>query len=167
MFSPSLNYCTYAISIGAYGAHHSKGNDMVFKYIISIIAEFNMTTTAIDSKMAALFDGNSSTCENIQSIVTKRSDFKVTKLNNVMGTILFDIMVPGLNSCPNYGFLFVLVENEQCDFVRSCNVTHDLATSHSSCIVSCTCEDDCDIVVMIPILITHVVGSMCEIMLLS
>ena len=62
--------------------------------------------------------------------------------------------------------MYVLITNESCNFVRSCNVLHNLATSHNSCIIQCPCEDDCDIVVVIYSLTTYVVGLIYEIMLL-
>ena len=124
-----------------------------------------MTTVAVNSKMVALFDGNSSSCENIQDIVNMRWDLKVTKLNNVMGTVAFDIMVRGLNSCSNYKFLYVRVKNDPCRYVRSCNVTHNLATSHNSCIVNCPCEDDCDILAFLYSSGAEMGGAVCEIKL--
>ena len=115
--------------------------------------------------MAALFDGNSSTCESIQNIVRSESTVQLTKLNNVMGTVTFDIMVRGLNSYSNYEFVYVLVKNDPCDFVRSCNVTHNLATSHNSCIVNCPCEDNCHILNFLYSSNTEISGTVCEIKL--
>ena len=138
---------------------------MQYSFLFYIV-EFNMTTVAIDSKMAALFDGNNDTCEDIQDIVTKRSDLKLTKLNNVVGTVAFDVKVQGLNSCSSYGFVYALVKNDSCDFVRSCNVTHDLATSHNSCIVNCPCEENCFILAFLYSSSNNASGIVCEIKLL-
>ena len=134
---------------------------MQYSFLFYIV-EFNMTTVAIDSKMAALFDGNSSSCENIQDIVTKRSDLKLTKLNNDIRTVAFDVKVQGLNSCSNYEFLYVLVKNYPCNFVRSCNVT----TSPNSCIVNCPCEDNCHILAFLYGSSNDASGMVCEIKLL-
>ena len=133
--------------------------------VIFYIAEFNMTAVDVDSKMVALFDENSSTCENIQDIVRSQSTVQLRKLN-VMGTATFDVMVRGLALCSNYNFLYVLVKNEPCDFVRSCNVTHDLATSHNICVVNCPCEDNCDILADFFSSSNQMSGTVCEIKLL-
>ena len=73
--------------------------------------------------------------------------------------MVFDVKVQGMNSCLDYDFIHVIHKGISCDFVRPCNVLHDLATSHNSCIVNCPGEDNCHIVVMIHSLMTNVVGS--------
>ena len=57
-----------------------------------------MSTMDVDSKMTALFDGDSETCNNIQDIITIRSYLKVSKLNINSGSLTFDIKILGLNS---------------------------------------------------------------------
>ena len=127
---------------------------------------FNMTMVGTPANMAAIFDGNGDSCSNISEIIGYRSYIKTNRIDSIPGNVAFDVKVQGLNSCFDYEFLYVLVKNDSCDFVRSCNVTHNLATSHNSCIIQCPCEDNCDIVVVIYSLMTSVVGSVCEIMLL-
>ena len=128
---------------------------------------FNMTMVDTSTNMAAIFDGNDNSCSNIDEVIASPSYLKTNKINTSLGNVVFDVKVHGVTSCLNYEFLFVLVKNEPCDFVRSCNVTHDLATSHNSCIINCPCDDNCDIVAMIYSIITNVVGSLCEIILLE
>ena len=125
-----------------------------------------MRLVDVQTNMAAMFDGNGDSCSNIDDIRAYISYIKTNKINTIPGNVVFDVKVQGVNSYLDYEFLYVLVKNEQCDFVRSCNVAHDLATSHNSCIVNCPCEDNCDIVVMIHSLITNVMALLCEIMLL-
>ena len=136
--------------------------------LISIcnLSVFNMTMVNIPTKMSDMFDGSSDSCINISDITSYRSYIKTSRVDNYSGNVIFDVKVHGVTSCLNYEFLFVLVKNELCDFVRSCNVTHDLATSNNSCIVHCPCEDNCDIVLVIYSLITYTVGSVCEMTLL-
>ena len=65
-----------------------------------------------------------------------------------------------------YEFLYLLVKNESCDYLTSCNVTHDLATSDNSCIVKCPCEENCDILAFIYSSSNDASGMVCEIKLL-
>ena len=62
--------------------------------------------------------------------------------------------------------MYVLVTNEPCNFVRFCNVTHYLATSHNSCIVNCSCEENCDILAFLYGSSNDASGMVCEIKLL-
>ena len=120
----------------------------------------------IPTNMVALFDGKVDSCTNIKDVLASRSYIKIDKNDTISGNVTFEVKVQGLNSCMDYEFLYVLVKNAPCDFVRSCNVIHDLAPSHNSCIIRCPCEDNCDIVVVIYSLSTNITGSVYEIMLL-
>ena len=126
----------------------------------------NMTMVDGPANMAAMFDGNGDSCTNNNDIIDSQSHLKSNMIDSNPGNVAFDVKVQGVNLCSDYEFLYALVKDEPCDFVRSCNVTHVLGTSHNSCIVNCHCEDNCDIVVIIHSLITTAVGSVCEIMLL-
>ena len=98
---------------------------------------FNMTMVDGPANMAAMFDGNRDSCTNINDIIDSQSHIKTNKIDNNPAHLAFDFKVQGVNSFSDYEFLYVLVKDEPCDFVRSCNVTHDLATSHNSCIMHC------------------------------
>ena len=126
-----------------------------------------MTLVDVDPKMAALFDGDSGTCNNTQEILDCISFLKISRLNGLNGTLTFDVKVLGLDSCLNYEFVYVVLNNGVCDYMKSCNVTHDLAVSHNSCIVSCPhCNDTCDMLVNLYNVSSEVRGSICEVNLL-
>ena len=127
------------------------------------ISEFNITIVDADSKIAALFDGNNTTCGNIQDILTIRSYLKVSKLNNISGSLTFDIQFLGLRSCLDYELIYIVFNGDSCNYVKSCNVTHDLA-ARNRCIVSCShCYDTCDVVVSLYSLTNNINGSVCEV----
>ena len=125
---------------------HSERYDNFILIYISNLVVFNMTMVDIPTKMSDMFDGDADFSINISDTMSYRSYIKASRIDNYSGNVIFDVKVQGVNSCLDYEFLFVLVKNGSCDFVRSCNVLHNLATSHKSCIVHCPCEDDCDTV---------------------
>ena len=126
-----------------------------------------MTTVDVDPKMAALFDGDIGTCNNTQEILGRISFLKVSKLKGLDGNLTFDVKVLGLDSCLNYEFVYVLFNDGTCDYMKSCNVTYDLARSQNSCIVSCHhCSDTCNMLVNLYNVSSEAGVSICEINLL-
>ena len=124
-----------------------------------------MTVVDVDSKMATCLMETVELGNNTQEILTKRAYLEVSKLN-ISGTHRFDVKVLGFDSCSDYEFLYVVLNNGSCDYVISCIITHDLAESHTSCVVSYPCDGNCGVVVNLYNVTNGTTGSVCEVKLL-
>lgn len=130
------------------------------------LAVFSMTMTETDPAMAPMFDGNPSSCISVQDIILHLKSFlSVEKITDVITEVEFEVQVAGLNSCSDYEFMYRVLNEESCQFIKSCNIKQDLAATQNQCIITCPCAvSSCNIAVIVNDFIngnTH--GSFCEI----
>ena len=125
----------------------------------------NITQIDIDDKMAAIFDGDTSTCENIQDSLFKRSYIFFDNIHGIDASIAFNVKVEGLSSCKEQVMLYTL-NGSNCGYFKKCKVTNDLAGSHNTCIIECPCDDECKILTMFYSKNGNIHGSVCEISLM-
>ena len=125
-----------------------------------------MTGLEISDRMAAMFDGNLTTCDIIADAMSYRYDFFIENIHSVDGNIMIDVKVSGLQSCTDYYFIHHTISEMKCRTLKACTITHDFALSHNTCIVSCPCVNMCKITAVLYSNNGHSHGAVCEVGLL-
>ena len=105
-------------------------------------------TVQTNSKMGSIFDEDVGTCADINDIMFLKSNININN-NTDIGNAIFKVIVHNITSCSDYQFMNVVMKSELCDYMKPCKLVDDSVTSHNSCIVSCPCDGNCDITIVL------------------